>query len=61
MNWRNHADIIERFASRARDERTIVAATHDTGMIDACNAQHSRRQVTLTAVALAGPAVGRAL
>lgn len=44
----NRANVIELFASRARQGCVVVVATHDAEMIDACHMQYSLRQDTPT-------------
>jgi putative ABC transport system ATP-binding protein len=55
----NRANVIELFASRARQGCVVVVATHDAEMINACDVQYALRQDTATAVDSAGSAVGR--
>jgi putative ABC transport system ATP-binding protein len=55
----NRAKLIELFASLARQGCVVVVATHDAGMIDACDVRYSLCQDPAAAGGAAGSAVVR--
>lgn len=55
----NRANVIELFASRARQGCVVVVATHDAEMIDACDVQYALRQDTATDGNDPGWAIGK--
>lgn len=55
----NRANVIDLFASLARQGCVVVVATHDAEMVDACPVQYSLRQGPAMGVTSAGAAVRR--